>query len=47
VFVHDRYREADIESILQRFPDLRLADEPLEWRALPAFRGLAKLPVLV
>lgn len=36
-----------IPAFLQRFPRLRLADEPLEWRALPAFRGLAKLWVLV
>jgi hypothetical protein len=26
---------------------LRLADEPLEWRAFPGFRGLARLSVLV
>lgn len=36
-----------IASLLQRFPDLRLAGEELEWRALPTFRGLARLPVLV
>jgi cytochrome P450 len=36
-----------IPAFHQRFPRLRLADEPLEWRALPAFRGLAKLWVLV
>jgi cytochrome P450 len=36
-----------IVSLLQRFPDLRLAGEELEWRALPTFRGLARLPVLV
>ena len=36
-----------IAAILQRFPRLRLADEPLEWRALPTFRGLSKLWVLV
>jgi cytochrome P450 len=36
-----------IPALLQRFPRLRLADEPLEWRAFPAFRGLAKLWVLV
>jgi hypothetical protein len=32
-----------IPALLQRFPRLRLTDEPLEWRALPGFRGLAKL----
>jgi cytochrome P450 len=32
-----------IPAFFQRFPRLRLVDEPLEWRALPAFRGLAKL----
>jgi cytochrome P450 len=35
-----------ISALVQRFPNLRLADEPLEWRALPAFRGLTKLRVL-
>jgi hypothetical protein len=32
-------------TLVHRFPDLRLADEPLEWRRLPAFRGLTKLIV--
>ncbi len=32
-----------ILAFLQRFPRLRLADEPLEWRALPGFRGLTHL----
>jgi cytochrome P450 len=36
-----------IAVLVERFPSLRLADEPLEWRALPAFRGLVKLPVVV
>ena len=36
-----------IAALVERFPNLRLADEPLEWRALPAFRGLVKLPVVV
>jgi hypothetical protein len=26
---------------------MRLADEPLEWRRLPSFRGLIRLPVLI
>jgi cytochrome P450 len=34
-------------AFFQRFPRIRLADEPLEWRALPGFRGLAKLRVEV
>jgi cytochrome P450 len=36
-----------IPALLQRFPRLRLTDEPFEWRALPGFRGLAKLWVHV
>ena len=32
-----------IGAFFQRFPRARLAAEPLEWRELPAFRGLAKL----
>jgi cytochrome P450 len=36
-----------ILAFLQRFPAVRLADEPLEWRAIPIFRGLERLPVRV
>ena len=36
-----------ILAFLQRFPRIRLADEALEWRALPAFRGLGRLWVAV
>ena len=36
-----------IAALLERFPRLRLADERLEWRALPTFRGLSKLWVRV
>jgi cytochrome P450 len=36
-----------ITALVQRFPNLRLAAEPLEWRALPAVRGLARLRVLI
>jgi cytochrome P450 len=36
-----------IPAFFQRFPRIRLADEPLEWRSFPAFRGLAKLWVEV
>ena len=32
-----------IPALFERFPRLRLADEPLEWRGLPGFRGLSKL----
>ena len=39
--------EAEIafETILNRFPDLRLATESLEWQEHPIFRGLKSLPV--
>jgi len=33
-----------IGALVERFPNLRLADGPLEWPALPAFRGLARSP---
>jgi cytochrome P450 len=36
-----------INAMVQRFPNLRLADEPLEYRNIPSFRGLVKLHVLV
>jgi cytochrome P450 len=36
-----------IAAFFEHFPRVRLADEPLEWRAFPVFRGLAKLPVVV
>ena len=36
-----------IVALVGRFPNLRLADEPLEWRGVPTFRGLAKLFVSV
>jgi hypothetical protein len=32
-----------IATFIERFPRVRLADEPLQWRALPNFRGLAQL----
>ncbi len=34
-----------ISTLVRRFPELRMADEPLEWRRIPAFRGLVKLTV--
>ena len=35
-----------IGKLVERFPNLRLAGEPLEWKSIPAFRGLAQLIVL-
>lgn len=32
-----------LAAFFERLPDVRLADEPLQWRALPSFRGLAQL----
>lgn len=39
--------EAEIafETILRRFPTIRLTDETLEWQEHPIFRGLKSLPV--
>ena len=34
-----------LPALFQRFPGLRLADEPLRWERRPAFRGLSSLPV--
>lgn len=34
-----------IGALVQRFPALRLADAPLEWRRVPGFRGVKRLPV--
>jgi cytochrome P450 len=36
-----------ITALVERFPNLRLAGDALEWRAMPGFRGLVKLPVVV
>jgi len=36
-----------IWKLFERFPDLRLADQQLTWRALPGFRGLERLVVEV
>jgi cytochrome P450 len=36
-----------LSALFQRFPTLRLADEPLTWKTVPGFRGLARLQVLV
>jgi len=34
-----------VATLVRRLPDLRIADEELEWRNVPAFRGLVRLPV--
>lgn len=36
-----------IGTLVRRFPKLRLTDEPLEYRRIPSFRGVAKLDVWV
>ena len=36
-----------VPTFIHRFPRARLIGEALEWRALPAFRGLTKLWVRV
>lgn len=38
--------EIAINALVQRFPQLRLAPGPLDYRRIPAFRGLASLRVL-
>jgi cytochrome P450 len=35
-----------VNALVQRFPKLRLTDEPLEYRRIPGFRGLVRLNVL-
>jgi cytochrome P450 len=35
-----------IGRLVERFPGLRLAEQILEWKSIPAFRGLARLIVL-
>jgi pimeloyl-[acyl-carrier protein] synthase len=37
--------EVAFNSLLRRFPDLRLADEPLVWRENLGLRGLERLPL--
>lgn len=37
--------EVAFETILRRFPDLRLATDELQWQEHPIFRGLKSLPV--
>jgi cytochrome P450 len=35
-----------LPALFRRFPELRLAGEPLQWERRPAFRGLSSLPVV-
>jgi cytochrome P450 len=37
--------QAALWRLFERFPDLRLADQAMSWRALPGFRGLERLIV--
>ncbi len=37
--------EVAFETILRRFPNLRIATDDLEWQEHPIFRGLKSLPV--
>jgi cytochrome P450 len=39
--------QAALWKLFERFPNLRLADQQLSWRALPGFRGLERLIVEV
>ena len=39
--------EIMLEVLLERFPDIRLGDEPLAWHHTGVFRGLATLPVIL
>ncbi|HYM14647.1 MAG TPA: cytochrome P450 [Dehalococcoidia bacterium] len=36
-----------IATLVRRFPTLRLSEEPVEWRKIPSFRGLATFTVRV
>jgi cytochrome P450 len=35
-----------VETLLRRFPNLRLAEQELQWKTVPGFRGLERLEVL-
>jgi cytochrome P450 len=39
--------EIALPTLLRRFPDLALVDEPLRWHPNPIFRGLERLPVVL
>jgi cytochrome P450 len=34
-----------IGTLVRRFPNMRMGESPIEWRRVPGFRGLTKLPV--
>jgi cytochrome P450 len=36
-----------VGTLVRRFPNMRLGDSPLEWRRVPGFRGLQRLPVVL
>ncbi|MEX2080758.1 MAG: cytochrome P450 [Dehalococcoidia bacterium] len=36
-----------VQTLLSRFPNLRLAEQELAWKTVPGFRGLERLTVLV
>jgi cytochrome P450 len=36
-----------IPALFERYPDVRLAQQDLQWRRLPAFRGLTQLQLLI
>ena len=36
-----------VGTLVRRFPQMRLAESPLDWRRVPGFRGLKRLPVLL
>jgi cytochrome P450 len=35
-----------VRALLERFPELRLADQTYEWKSVPGFRGLKRLLVI-
>jgi len=36
-----------VSTMVHRFPKMQLAESPLEWRRVPGFRGLKRLPMLL
>ena len=36
-----------VGTMVRRFPKMQLGDSPLEWRRVPGFRGLKRLPMLL
>jgi cytochrome P450 len=35
-----------LEVLIEAFPEMRLADQPLRWHHTGVFRGLVSLPVI-